>query len=76
MTRYDRFTFLCNTQERQTIANLARHLRRSQSDAVRFVLMEAARQLFESKPQSATQTGQGWDAGQVEDGGVNVPANP
>lgn len=45
MTRYIRFTFLCNKNERQAISDLAARLQRSQSDAVRFVVIEVARQL-------------------------------
>ena len=48
MTRYERFTFLCDESERQAIADLAARLQRSQSDAVRFVVIEAARQLNEA----------------------------
>lgn len=43
MARYSRFTFLCNFDERQAIATLAKYLQRSQSDAVRFVVLEAAK---------------------------------
>lgn len=42
MSRYERFTFLCNKNERRLIAELAAQLQRSQSDAVRFVVMKAA----------------------------------
>jgi hypothetical protein len=45
MARYERFTFLCNPGERRAIAELAVRLQRSQSDAVRFVVIEAAKQL-------------------------------
>jgi hypothetical protein len=45
MARYERFTFLCDTNERQVIAQLAMQLQRSQSDAVRYVVVEAAKQL-------------------------------
>lgn len=45
MARYQRFTFLCNHDERQQIAKLASHLRRSQSDAVRFLVVTAVREL-------------------------------
>ncbi len=53
MARYERFTFLCNQNERALIAELAERLRRSQSDAVRFVVIEAARELAK---QNATPT--------------------
>ena len=50
MARYSRFTFLCDLDERRAIADLAARLQRSQSDAVRFVVIEAVRQL--SQPQA------------------------
>jgi hypothetical protein len=43
MPRYLRFTFLCNLEERQAIADLATYLQRSQSDSVRFVILETAK---------------------------------
>ncbi len=48
MVRYTRFTFLCDTNERRAIADLAKKLQRSQSDAVRFVVIEATRQLTQT----------------------------
>jgi len=55
MARYERFTFICDANERRAIADLAARLSRSQSDAVRFVVIEAARQLTQadSKNESA-----------------------
>ena len=55
MARYNRFTFLVNKDERRLIATLAERLQRSQSDAVRFVVLEKARELESQKhaPQSA-----------------------
>jgi hypothetical protein len=53
MARYDRFTFLCDANERRAIADLAARLQRSQSDAVRFVVTEAARQLSQAQDQPA-----------------------
>ncbi len=50
MARYSRFTFLCNKDERRAIADLAARLQRSQSDAVRLIVIEATRQL--SQPQA------------------------
>lgn len=50
MARYSRFNFVCDENERQAIAELAFCLQRSQSDAIRFVVIEAARQLSESFP--------------------------
>ena len=45
MSRYKRFTFLCNLNERLMIALLADELHRSQSDAVRLVIREAVKKL-------------------------------
>ena len=45
--RHERFTFLCNADERRILAILAQQLRRSQSDAIRFVLAEAVKALSE-----------------------------
>jgi hypothetical protein len=45
MARYERFTFLCDITERRLLASLAEHLERSQSDAVRLLIREAARGL-------------------------------
>lgn len=47
MTRYKRFTFLCNPDERKAITELSTYLHRSQSDAVRFVVMKAVQELAE-----------------------------
>jgi hypothetical protein len=49
MARYERFTFLVDKKERELIAALAEHLRRSQSDAVRFVVIEAIKTLQDQK---------------------------
>lgn len=45
MNRWDTFTFRVNEDERRLIASLAEQLQRSQSDAVRFVVINAAREL-------------------------------
>lgn len=50
MARYERFTFLCNLDERQAIADLAMRLQRSQSDAVRYVVIITAKQLMKTYP--------------------------
>jgi len=55
--RHDRFTFLCNKDERQLIARLAQHLRRSQSDAIRFVLAEAVNSLDSMLPADPASIG-------------------
>jgi len=43
--RYERFTFTVNHSERTLIAVLAEQLQRSQSDAVRFVVTAAAKEM-------------------------------
>lgn len=45
MPRNKRFTFLCNKDEQRLIEQLAASLARSKSDAVRFVVIRAAREL-------------------------------
>jgi hypothetical protein len=54
MPRFERFTFLVNKDERRLIASLAEQLQRSQSDAIRFVVINAAKEL-----QAQTQTDRG-----------------
>jgi hypothetical protein len=49
MAKIERFTFLVNKEERQLITTLAEQLQRSQSDAIRFVVTEAAKTLQEQK---------------------------
>jgi hypothetical protein len=49
MIRNERFTFLCDKIERRAIADLAASLHCSQSDAVRFVVIEAVRQLTQNQ---------------------------
>ncbi len=44
MNRWDSFTFRVNPDERRVIAALAEKLQRTQSDAVRFVILEAAKE--------------------------------
>lgn len=46
MARLERFTFLCNQDERQLIVALADRLRRSQSDTVRVAIFKAANELL------------------------------
>ena len=53
MRRFKRFTFLCNSDERRAIADLASHLQRSESDAVRYVVVEAVKQLIKVDPSPA-----------------------
>ncbi len=46
MARLERFSFLCNKDERRIIAELADRLQRSQSDTVRYIVVNAARELI------------------------------
>ena len=48
MERDIQFGFRVNDNERRAIADLAIRLQRSQSDAIRFVVVEAARQLAQT----------------------------
>jgi len=49
MQRPDQFAFRINKKERDLIVSLAKNLQRSQSDAVRFVVIEAAKELQNQK---------------------------
>lgn len=48
MRRQNIFTFRISSQEKQLIAELAKHLQRSQSDAVRFAVTKMARELADT----------------------------
>lgn len=48
--RHDRFTFAVDKAERAMITALAERLERSQSDAVRFVVLRAVRELEQQRP--------------------------
>ena len=54
MPRYLRFTFLATSDERRSLAALARRLERSQSDTVRLLIRKAARELPLDDPRPAT----------------------
>ena len=43
MPRIERFTFVCSKEERRLIALLAEQLQRLQSDAVRYVVLNAVK---------------------------------
>jgi hypothetical protein len=58
MARIERFTFLVNSDERLLIERLAKTLQRSQSDAVRFVVNAAAKELARQDSQSAEIKGE------------------
>lgn len=45
MARYNRFVFLVSQEERQAIVEMAQRLQRKEADAVRFVVLKAARAL-------------------------------
>lgn len=45
MAKSERFTLLCDANERRVITELALRLGRSRSDAVRYVLLAAAKDL-------------------------------
>jgi hypothetical protein len=45
MSRVTTFAFRCNTDERRILASLAANLQRSQSDAVRWLIRNAADEL-------------------------------
>jgi hypothetical protein len=47
VNRWDTFSFRVNSEEKQAIEKLAARLQRSQSDAVRFVVVEAVKQFAE-----------------------------
>ncbi len=71
MMRNRTFTFVCNDDERRLISALAAYLNRTQSDAVRLLIREAARELIDTAPvQVARQT----DA-TPSNGGEDVAAN-
>lgn len=53
----ERFTFLCDRQERQLLATVAKQLRRSQSDTIRLLIHEAAREVGSAPDQA--HAGQG-----------------
>ena len=53
MPKYiERFSFVCDETERLAIRALAERLQRTQSDAVRLVVREAAQKVAEPAPQS------------------------
>ena len=68
MNRWDTFTFRVSQDERRLIAVLAEGLRRSQSDAVRFVVVSAAREMAtQATPASISPR----DAPDIQPQGVN-----
>lgn len=63
MARYNRFVFLVDKHERRMISEMAQRLQRKDADAVRFVVLEAARALEADKP---TVTAQSMGAANVQ----------
>lgn len=55
MSRIDTFTFRVNADERRILAALANYLNRSQSDALRLLIREAARELMTNAPAQAAR---------------------
>jgi hypothetical protein len=53
MARWDTFTFRINPEERQQIVYLAEKLRRSQSDAIRYVVFQAVRKMKSDEEQTS-----------------------
>lgn len=47
MPRIERFTFVVNEEEREMISQIAQELQRSDSDAVRFLIISKAKELNE-----------------------------
>ena len=52
--RYERFTFLCNKEELKMIDHLAKHLQRSRSDAIRFVIRNFSEWVIKRENESKT----------------------
>jgi hypothetical protein len=72
MARNERFTFLCDSNERRAIVDLAARLQRSQSDAVRFVVIEATKQLMQAE--TGSMTAQPIEDPKPSEGGNYAPA--
>ena len=68
MQRITQFAFRVSRDERLAIADLAARLQRSQSDAVRFVVIEAARQLAQAQADPAISM----PAQEIKPEGMNV----
>ena len=47
MPRIERFTFVVNEEEREMISQIARELQRSDSDAMKFLVISKAKELKE-----------------------------
>jgi hypothetical protein len=71
VNRWNTFSFRVSNDERQAIADLAIRLQRTQSDAVRFVVIEAAKQL--SKADAVTVDASSAEHPKQNEGGTHVP---
>jgi uncharacterized protein (DUF1778 family) len=61
MARIDTFTLRVNRDERRMLAAVAERLQRTQSDAVRLLIREAARELIAKQQPVTAVSGQGGD---------------
>ena len=61
MARWKLFTIRVNDEERQLIAILAERLQRTQSDAIRLIIREAAKELIKNDPQQLSPRDPGGD---------------
>lgn len=52
MARFHRFTFVCDDDERALLEQIATRLQRSQSDAMRWLVRNAASELALNRPAS------------------------
>jgi hypothetical protein len=57
MARVNRFTFVCDNEERELLTALAKRLHRSQSDALRWLIQGAAEELAKPLPNLAETSG-------------------
>jgi len=58
MPRRSIFAIRVNPYEKMLIVKLAAHLQRSQSDAIRYLLFNAARELLELQPPATNEQGE------------------
>jgi len=55
MPRIERFTFVVNSEEREMISKIAKELQRSDSDAVRYLILSKAKELNEENQNNHKQ---------------------
>ena len=56
--RDERFTFLCTSDERKALSAVAQRLARTESDAIRWLVREAAKELGAMPQSGASREGQ------------------